>query len=131
MLRACRPAPGQCIGTEMTRQLYLRGSESGRSLTHMRYRLTLVPLLGLVLLALVAFAHASPPDETWQPGVYDDADFDDVIGLIVSLSGAHPASPPSISDRNPVATTAVVLFEPRYLPPRLLLPDDTRSPPLS
>jgi hypothetical protein len=97
----------------------------------MRYRFTLVPLLGIVLLTLVAFAHASPPDETWLPGIYDDADFDDVIDLIVSLSAAAPDSTPVISRLAPVVATAVVVSEPRVLPPRRLLPKDPRSPPSS
>jgi hypothetical protein len=105
--------------------------ESGRSLSRMRGRLTLVPLLGGALLTLVAFAHASPPDETWRPGVYDDGDFDDVLDLIVSLSGAIPDSFPRIFQRAPVAAALVVSLEPCDLPPRLLRPNDTRSPPSS
>jgi len=97
----------------------------------MRYQLTLVPLLGGALLSLAAFAHASPPDETWQPGVYDDSDFDDVIDLIVSLSVATPDSSPRISRRAPAVAAALVAIEPCDLPPRLLLPNDTRSPPSS
>lgn len=97
----------------------------------MRYRLTLIPLLVVVLLSVVAVAHASPPDQTWQPGIYDDADFDDVIDLIVSLSAAPVDSVPGLSHRAPVVTAAVVVCEPRVLPPRLLLPKDPRSPPSS
>lgn len=95
----------------------------------MRCRFALVPLLGGALLTLVAFAHASPPDETWRPGLYDEADFDDVIDLIVSLSGAVPDSSPRIFQRAPLVAAAVVSLEPSALPPRLLRPDDTRSPP--
>ena len=94
----------------------------------MRCRFALVPLLGGALLTLVAFAHASPPDETWRPGLYDEADFDDVIDLIVSLSGAVPDSSPRIFQRAPLVAAAVVSLEPSDLPPRLLRPDDTRSP---
>jgi len=36
----------------------------------------------LILLSLVPFAHASPPDPTWILGIYDDADGDDVVVLI-------------------------------------------------
>jgi hypothetical protein len=52
---------------------------------------------GLVLLAIVLcivlnpLAAASPPDPTWIPGLYDAADFDDVvirIGLLASLCDA-------------------------------------------
>ena len=95
----------------------------------MRCRFALVPLLGVALLTLVAFAHASPPDETWRAGVYDEADFDDVIDLIVSLSGAVPDSAPRIFQRAPLAAAVLVSLEPCDLPPRLLRPDDTRSPP--
>jgi hypothetical protein len=97
----------------------------------MKYRLTLVPLLGVVLLTLVAFAHASPPDATWQLGIYDDADFDDVVDFIVSLSAAPVDSVPGLSHRAPAAAAATVVSEPRVLPPRLLLPKDPRSPPSS
>lgn len=39
-------------------------------------------------LALPALAHASPPDPSWIPGVYDDADFDDVVTQVVSGTGS-------------------------------------------
>jgi hypothetical protein len=55
-------------------------------------------LLALLLLAahigLAPLAHASPPDQTWIGGVYDDADYDDVVLLVTSLAGTVPATPP-------------------------------------
>jgi hypothetical protein len=45
---------------------------------------------GLILLILAALAttsslaYASPPDPSWISGIYDDADFDDVVGLATS-----------------------------------------------
>ena len=93
--------------------------------------MTLVTLLGLTLVTLVAFAHANPPDQTWQPGIYDDADFDDVIVRIVSWSGATPESPVGAQGPLPVAAAPVAVVEPADLPPRLLRPDATRSPPSS
>jgi len=92
---------------------------------------TFVPLLGLVLLTLVAFAHASPPDQTWQPGIYDDADFDDVIAIIVSWSGATPESFHGGLAPLLVAAASIAPAQPGDLPTRLLRPDDTRSPPSS
>src|SRR5262249_17719839 len=57
------------------------------------YALGLLP----VLLALVPLAHASPPDQTWLAGFYDDADFDDVVMAVVSatavVSSILPVSP--------------------------------------
>ena len=95
----------------------------------MRGRFTLVLLLGVVLVTLVAFAHASPPDVTWLAGVYDAADFDDVVDFLVSLSAATPDSPPSLSPCITIASAAAVVPEPGELPPRRLSSDDTRSPP--
>jgi len=43
-----------------------------------------VMLLTLVIVAPVTLAHASPPDQTWIAGVYDQADFDDVVGFLTS-----------------------------------------------
>ena len=36
------------------------------------------------ILALAPAAHASPPDQSWIPGLYDNADFDDIVLLITS-----------------------------------------------
>jgi hypothetical protein len=47
----------------------------------------LVFVLVAVTLALTGLAYASPPDPTWTRGMYDDADFDDVVGHITSASG--------------------------------------------
>jgi hypothetical protein len=47
-------------------------------------------LVGLILLALPilpGLALASPPDPTWVSGVYDDADYDDVVILVTSATG--------------------------------------------
>src|SRR5215813_15113194 len=44
-------------------------------------------LLALLIIAPVTLAHASPPDQTWIPGIYDQADFDDVVGLLTSVLG--------------------------------------------
>src|SRR5215468_4436365 len=41
-------------------------------------------LLVLLIIAPVTLAHASPPDQTWIAGVYDQADFDDVVGFLTS-----------------------------------------------
>jgi len=53
-------------------------------------------LVGLTLiaavLALAPAAHASPPDQTWIAGLYDNADFDDVVLFITSGIGAVQSS---------------------------------------
>ena len=97
----------------------------------MRYRVTLIPLLGLILPTLATLAHASPPDETWLPGIYDDADFDDVITLITSSSGTPPDAPPDLLRPGSIASSIVVSADAGILRTRLHLPDDARSPPAS
>jgi hypothetical protein len=55
------------------------------------------PLLAMVLTIaamLPALAHASPPDPSWIPGVYDDADYDDVVVRITSGTGDVPSGAP-------------------------------------
>jgi hypothetical protein len=44
-------------------------------------------LLAGIVGILTPIAQASPPDPSWIRGVYDDDDFDDVIGLITCGSG--------------------------------------------
>src|SRR5437867_116851 len=44
--------------------------------------------LAAAILALAPAAQASPPDQSWISGLYDNADFDDVVLLITSNFGA-------------------------------------------
>jgi len=48
----------------------------------------LIALLVVLVVGLVPLAHASPPDQTWLGGLYDDADYDNVV---VSLTSAVSA----------------------------------------
>ena len=38
------------------------------------------------LALLLALAYASPPDPSWIPGIYDDADYDDVVTLVMATT---------------------------------------------
>ncbi|HEV8530167.1 MAG TPA: hypothetical protein VGT00_01980 [Methylomirabilota bacterium] len=40
-----------------------------------------------VLVTLTGLAYASPPDASWIPGIYDNADLDDVVVLVTLASG--------------------------------------------
>jgi len=51
----------------------------------------------VTLLALVSLAHAMPPDPSWIPGIYDDADSDDIV--ILATTGA--AICPRVTPRTP------------------------------
>jgi hypothetical protein len=59
----------------------------------MRVRVVGAIVLLLLLAGLVPLAYASPPDETWLPGVYDNADYDDVVIALTSAAGASDATP--------------------------------------
>ena len=90
-----------------------------------------VTLLTLLVIVPVTLAHASPPDQTWLAGVYDQADFDDVVGLLTSAldatdstaapeAGACFALVPKLS----LATVACPSSAPTYSPP-------LRAPPIA
>ncbi len=49
-------------------------------------RVTVALLLLVLGGGLTALAYASPPDPAWIRGIYDDADFDDVVVLITSTA---------------------------------------------
>ena len=51
-----------------------------------------VVLLAFLLIAPVTLAHASLPDQTWVEGIYDQADFDDVVGFLTSSLEAAGSS---------------------------------------
>jgi hypothetical protein len=53
----------------------------------------------LVLGTLAPLAHASAPDPSWISGIYDGADYDDVVVLVASATGA--VSPLRIADLEP------------------------------
>lgn len=54
----------------------------------MRAVSALVFLLLGGLVSLTPLAQAIPPDPTWIPGIYDDADYDDVVCLVTSGDGS-------------------------------------------
>jgi len=84
-----------------------------------------VMLLAFLLIAPVTLAHASLPDHTWLEGIYDQADFDDIVDLLTSLLEAtdSPAAPAA------GACPALVL---KLSPPRVAGPASVpaSSPPL-
>ena len=65
-------------------------------------RIALALLLLLGLSGLTPLAYASPPDPSWIRGIYDDADYDDVVVLITSAAAV---------------TAPVLVVEIRLLPP--------------
>src|SRR5262245_16959449 len=62
----------------------------------MRGRPWVVLLLVVGLGGLRTLADTSPPDPLWVPGVYDDADHDDVVGVIIGMDGLQDGVPPTL-----------------------------------
>src|SRR5262244_107534 len=88
-------------------------------------------LLALLIIAPVTLAHASPPDQTWIPGVYDQADFDDVVGLLSSTLEATDSTPApevgpclALAPKRYLATVAWPASAPAYSAP-------LRAPPIA
>jgi hypothetical protein len=97
-----------------------------------RYRRIVSSAVACLVLGMLAgiapLAHASPPDPTWIAGLYDDADFDDVVLAIVSADvDASPTTPavavPEVCGHR-VPRVCLVVSDHR---PRLTA---SRSPPL-
>jgi len=63
-----------------------RAERDDRARGHLRWRRLLVLVLLACCGTLPLLAYASPPDPTWLPGIYDNADYDDVIGLLADTA---------------------------------------------
>ncbi len=57
-----------------------------------------------ILTALVPLAYASPPDPTWIAGIYDNADYDEVVGLVTDGTGASSSPVPARVEQCPVGS---------------------------
>src|SRR5215467_3814942 len=89
-----------------------------------------VTLLALLVIVPVTLAHASPPDQTWLAGVYDQADFDDVVGLLTfAFDATDSTAVPeagvcfALAPKLCPATVACRASAPAYSPP-------LRAPPI-
>jgi hypothetical protein len=78
-------------------------------------RFLLFAVVGL-LVSLQALAYASPPDQSWIGGLYDDADYDDVVILVTSTAGTAETARPCA-------------FEPYWTPVWLVVEADDRLVP--
>ena len=91
------------------------------------FRASVALVLLCVLAGIVPLAHASPPDPTWIPGIYDDGDFDDAVLAIVSAEATPSAGTPVIgSSEATVEIAPPTRLAPRDHRPRLTV---DRSPP--
>lgn len=92
---------------------------------------TLCVLFVCVMAALTPLAHASPPDPSWVAGLWDDADYDDIVILITASVGA--VEPPLLSDARlgqpVVGFIPPVCEEP--VPASTAAANQTRAPPVA
>jgi len=97
----------------------------------MRPRLVeILTLLGL-LIGLTPLAYASPPDQTWLSGLYDNADYDDAVLAITSTMGASDTTPvPGLGHVTSVILT-LPTSEPAPPEPPFRSPYRLRAPPLA
>jgi len=85
--------------------------------------------LAALVVSVVCLAHASPPDPTWIPGIYDHGDFDDVVLALLFIDGVT-ISPPTAPDSEgtwkvlPSSAPSLDPFQSFGLPP-------SRSPPFA
>ena len=85
--------------------------------------------LTALLVSVVCLAHASPPDPTWIPGIYDHGDFDDVVLALLSINGVtiSPSAALGSDGTWQVLAASLDLLDPFHsfdLPP-------SRSPPIA
>jgi len=85
--------------------------------------LLLIPLVGLTPLA-----YASPPDQTWIGGFYDDADYDDVVLLAMSLAVALADLTPALAAQ-PRVVDVLLLLDVEAAPFLARLGAPSRAPP--
>jgi len=91
-------------------------------------RFLILLVVGLTA-ALAPLAQATPPDQTWIGGIYDDADYDDIVLNITSAVGVVEAR--MDRETGPVRPVVAVLPQiderPRLVPE--LSSNLTRAPP--
>ncbi len=88
----------------------------------------IAPVVAGVLAILVSLAYASPTDPTWIAGIYDNADYDDVVALLTDGTGASNGQGPARVEQGPVAY--IPLSEPSLVPKGMLGAQKSRGPPV-
>ncbi len=94
-------------------------------------RVTVALLLLVPSVVLTSLAYASPPDPVWIRGIYDDADYDDVVVLITST--AATSAQVVLVDVGPGSLAAEAVVPPAEHPPWSLSCSSlqSRAPPTS
>jgi len=97
----------------------------------MTLRHLLITFLVALTAGLVPLAQASPPDQTWLGGLYDDADYDDVVLGVTSAVSAVDSQPVrETASSQPTTERPIQLDEGAPILPALS-PTFSRAPPAS
>ena len=92
-------------------------------------------LLELVFVALMSSltpqAHASPPDQHWLGGLYDNADYDDVVLAIADLVASVELHPSYDSEIDAAIVAVVFPTDERVHAAPRHSPNPPRAPPAS
>jgi glucose-6-phosphate isomerase len=84
----------------------------------------------VVQCALVPMAYASPPDPTYLAGIWDNADYDEIIILVTSASGSTDTTHHASELIRPLVVVAAILpGENALLSAALLSLQPSRAPP--
>ena len=96
-----------------------------------RFSAGIQPILLLVVAVLTPLAYGSPPDPSWIRGVYDGADYDDVVILVTSAVGV--VSSCLLAELRPVAPPAswIALSTAAFTPATPSASSQPRAPPTS
>ena len=89
----------------------------------------LLLLLAGAMLALTPAALASPPDQHWLTGVYDDADYDDVVLAILESVASVELHPPHDSQIDEATGAVVFATDERVHVAPLRSSNPPRAPP--
>jgi len=95
----------------------------------MAARRLLIAILVTLMVGLAPLAEASPPDQTWLGGLYDDADYDNVVLRVTSAVGAVESQ--IVDDTGPFQTVAErpIPFDESAPSAAVLSPNFSRAPP--
>ena len=87
----------------------------------------LLLILFSALVGIIPLAYAGPPDPSWIPGIYDNADYDDVAGLVMDGTGASSGQRPARFAESPA--TCRLFPGPGQLPSEMPSAEMNRGPP--
>lgn len=111
------------------RGIFHRGMLFWVTVKSLGWRLLLVLSLLGPLIGLVPLAYASPPDPAWISGLYDDADYDDVVVVATSIKAPEEPAPLLVIAPVTILLAVLCVTEAASSLSVALLASQTRAPP--